>query len=63
MGYVSDDFNPRTRVECDAAPGPQSWTDSYFNPRTRVECDLDAFGIKYDPRLFQSTHSCRVRLV
>ena len=32
-------FNPRTRVGCDAYRPPRPCTRHYFNPRTRVGCD------------------------
>jgi len=36
-----EDFNPRTRVECDCKMEYKTIDDNDFNPRTRVECDSD----------------------
>ena len=60
--YDSNDFNPRTRVECDSSPRMMAVKYCNFNPRTRVECDTMQDAPEYIYILFQSTHSCRVRL-
>ena len=59
----TEDFNPRTRVECDTDHDVYGYRTIDFNPRTRVECDLNLMDTVFRDREFQSTHSCRVRLM
>ena len=56
-------FNPRTRVECDFDRRCSPFLFGNFNPRTRVECDNGTNAGLFYWNLFQSTHSCRVRLI
>ena len=54
-------FNPRTHEECDCRVLYALLTSYRFNPRTHEECDLYFFFYHSVKRLFQSTHSRRVR--
>ena len=58
---MDDNFNPRTRVGCDANDRIRHWGDHDFNPRTRVGCDRMFYIQGRCMRVFQSTHPGGVR--
>ena len=56
-----NNFNQRTRMECDRLEHFNSHTREDFNQRTRMECDRSSTAFSVRSATFQSTHSCGVR--
>ena len=56
-------FNPRTRMGCDAFKSFIRDFITYFNPRTRMGCDLLDCISNLKPLQFQSTHPYGVRQI
>ena len=60
-GRRKNNFNPRTREECDVSDNSGKFKTQHFNPRTREECDNIIPMCWTKEETFQSTHSRGVR--